>query len=569
MSGSDGDVKEKGEKEVEEEGVEESEKVGESELHGSGDIKTNEEENVDGRAKVEIRNENNFGDDEVDEGLEDSDLENFVISRKKVVVKSDVKSESKEERRNSPAQKSESDNDDAILSDDKAKLSSPEARRNITNSARMRARVDRTPDSNGEIDEHDESEQENGAERLNESDSYRTDDRNHRQRGVETREIEILPVEQDLNQQSAKRAVFKLPSTLSIQPHVFDRDQFDEDEVSVVTDRSSLTNRTRLCDRAIRWRFKEEFLSKHGDNAEEITQKLYEVSSQSNLESILDSNARFVQWSDGSLTLHIGNEPAGAFEVIRDVFENTLESENSKKILPELLPNGARKNSKVQVVQKVFRRLPRAQLSQGLVHEKMMLRPMDLAARVAAVTNKFDEKVSSSPNKVTPGKRTIVLMPAPDIAPDVEEQQNAYREQVRARQHAKLAAERRKKELKLLEAEDAAGQRRGGASNYSRRRSERYLEDRNSDDEDLELSSQDELEDEDDEGFIDDEDEEVDDYYKKKKDATRSGGRKAKIAKSGRGRADSESSDADEDALDLSPQRTAKKRRVVSEEDDE
>ncbi|CAI5447721.1 unnamed protein product [Caenorhabditis angaria] len=91
----------------------------------------------------------------------------------------------------------------------------------------------------------------------------------------------------------------KLPNFLSVQTHPFDPENYeeDEDDEQVKFDEEGNTKLKLRVENTIRWREKEEIDEKTGE-----TKKMRE------------SNAKFVKWSDGSISLYLGNE---IFEVAK------------------------------------------------------------------------------------------------------------------------------------------------------------------------------------------------------------------------------------------------------------
>lgn len=78
----------------------------------------------------------------------------------------------------------------------------------------------------------------------------------------------------------------KLPNFLSVEPRPFDPNTYEEDDEEETHDEEGRARLKLKVENTIRWR--ERFNDKG--------------------EFVKESNARFVRWSDGSLSLHLGSE---------------------------------------------------------------------------------------------------------------------------------------------------------------------------------------------------------------------------------------------------------------------
>jgi len=106
----------------------------------------------------------------------------------------------------------------------------------------------------------------------------------------ETRiDVEIPRISADLGKE---QHFIKLPNFLSVVTHPFDpetyEDEIDEEETMDEEGRQRIKLKVS---NTIRWR---EFMDNKGD-------------------MVRESNARFVRWSDGSMSLHLGNEIFDAY----------------------------------------------------------------------------------------------------------------------------------------------------------------------------------------------------------------------------------------------------------------
>ncbi|XP_066885962.1 RNA polymerase-associated protein LEO1-like [Kogia breviceps] len=117
-------------------------------------------------------------------------------------------------------------------------------------------------------------------------------------------EVEIPSINSDLGNELY---FVKLPRFLSIEPKPFDPQHYeDEFEDEAVLDEE---NRTRLrlkIENTIRWRIRQD---KEGNE-------------------IKESNARIVKWSDGSLSLHLGNE-------VFDVYKAPIQGNHNHLFIRE------------------------------------------------------------------------------------------------------------------------------------------------------------------------------------------------------------------------------------------
>ncbi|KAL0168985.1 hypothetical protein M9458_037207, partial [Cirrhinus mrigala] len=115
----------------------------------------------------------------------------------------------------------------------------------------------------------------------------------------ETRiEVEIPKVSTDLG---SELYFVKLPNFLSVEPRPFDpqyyEDEFEDEEM---LDEEGRTRLKLKVENTIRWR------SRRDEEGNEIK----------------ESNARIVKWSDGSMSLHLGNE-------VFDVYKAPLQGDHN------------------------------------------------------------------------------------------------------------------------------------------------------------------------------------------------------------------------------------------------
>jgi len=100
----------------------------------------------------------------------------------------------------------------------------------------------------------------------------------------------------------------KLPNFLSVETRPFDsetyEDEIDEEETMDEEGRQRIKLKVS---NTIRWR---EYMNKKGDMVKE-------------------SNARFVRWSDGSMTLHLGNETF-------DVYKQPLHGDHNHMFIRQV-----------------------------------------------------------------------------------------------------------------------------------------------------------------------------------------------------------------------------------------
>ncbi|KAA8495871.1 RNA polymerase-associated protein LEO1 [Porphyridium purpureum] len=257
----------------------------------------------------------------------------------------------------------------------------------------------------------------------------------------------LRPQEEDCCRANARFSL-KLLKSIDIESHIFDPQTFSESPMRYAIDAHNSKS-------VIRWRNK-------CSSKDELVKGLMEGKP---LADLCESNTRLTTWSDGSRTLQIG-------EQIFFVQADSLDRIDSA---------GAH--------QWFVREEGGMQLCDSIIAERWMLRRAH-EEKAPALHAAADLK-----RMAALGNQRKIAEIAPAVGPEAEERHNAYEEQRRAREFAKLEAARKRREEKLAD-QVRARQGGSGTGGFGYRRSEAaYLEGQEVDEDDEEEEEEEEEED--------------------------------------------------------------------------
>lgn len=142
------------------------------------------------------------------------------------------------------------------------------------------------------------SEDDADKEENNQSQAQQMEEEEEEQEPEQVIDIQMPRVKTDLGKEIH---FVKLPNFLSVEPRPFDPEQYeDENPKGDAIDEEGKTRVKLKVENTIRWR--------------------YEKDSEGNLTK--ESNARLIKWSDGSMSLHLGNE-------IFDVYKSLMQGDHN------------------------------------------------------------------------------------------------------------------------------------------------------------------------------------------------------------------------------------------------
>mmetsp|Transcript_5605 Transcript_5605/g.6428 ORF Transcript_5605/g.6428 Transcript_5605/m.6428 type:complete len:459 (-) Transcript_5605:28-1404(-) len=235
----------------------------------------------------------------------DSSSEDELLSASTSKPKTSKNTDKVEEKKAQPPLSSSSSSEDELLTappiakpknqsktidsgDDEPKKDDSEKKNNDTAIATKATGKDKEKKEDSDSSSSDEGQQ--GGNYL-----FDSDDEDRLEEPMKPKDL-ILP---KLDRPDAKSDIryVKVPNFLHICPYAFDEDKFSEEH-----EKSEMKDSGKgILDSVIRWRFKKDVLKNKviGDDGKPV----------------IESNARFVEWSDGSVQLLIGNQ---AFDVKKE-----------------------------------------------------------------------------------------------------------------------------------------------------------------------------------------------------------------------------------------------------------